>query len=105
MVFTMSSGRAGSVSDEKVALLLQRTLKNKPPVGSHWSVRQAAEGNGLSKSTVHRVFRAFAVQPHRSKCFKLCSDPFFVERCAMWWALSEPAGSCIVLSVNEKSQI
>ena len=59
-----------SVSDEKVALLLRRTLKNKPPSGSHWSVRQAANSNGLSKSTVHRVFQAFSVQPHRTKNFK-----------------------------------
>ena len=71
-------GRPRSVSDEKVALLLRRTLKNKPPSGSHWSVRQAADSNGLSKSTVHRVFQAFAVQPHRTKNFKLSSDPFFV---------------------------
>ena len=73
-------GRPRSVSDEKVALLLRRTLKNKPPAGSHWSVRQAADSNGLSKSTVHRVFRAFAVQPHRTKNFKLSSDPFFIEK-------------------------
>jgi len=78
-------GPPRSVSDEKVALLLRRTLKNKPPAGSHWSVRQAAGSNGLSKSTVHRVFRAFAVQPHRSKSFKLSSDPFSLKRCAMWW--------------------
>ncbi len=31
-------GRTRSVSDEKVALLLRRTLKSKPPAGSHWSV-------------------------------------------------------------------
>jgi putative transposase len=29
---------------------------------------------------VHRVFRAFAVQPHRTKNFKLSSDPFFIEK-------------------------
>lgn len=73
-------GRPRSVPDEKVALLLRRTLQNKPPAASHWSIRQAADSNGLSKSTVHRVFRAFAVQPHRSKSFKLSSDPFFVEK-------------------------
>ena len=37
-------GRPRSVSDEKVALLLRRTLKNKPPAGSHWSVRLSEPG-------------------------------------------------------------
>jgi hypothetical protein len=29
---------------------------------------------------VHRVFQAFSVQPHRTKTFKLSTDPFFVEK-------------------------
>jgi len=99
-------GRPRSVSDEKVAFLLRRTLKNKPPAGSHWSVRQAAESHGLSKSTVHRVFRAFAVQPHRSKSFKLSTDPFFVEKVRDVVGLYlNPPDHAIVLSVDEKSQI
>jgi putative transposase len=99
-------GRPRSVSDEKVALLLRRTLKNKPPAGSHWSVRQAADSNGLSKSTVHRVFQAFAVQPHRTKNFKLSSDPFFVEKVRDVVGLYlNPPDHAIVLSVDEKSQI
>ncbi len=101
-------GRPRSISDEKVALLLRRTLKNKPPAGSHWSVRQAADSNGLSKSTVHRVFRAFAVQPHRTRNFKLSSDPFFVEkgkRCS--GSLPEPLSIMVpsYFPVDEKSQI
>lgn len=99
-------GRPRSVSDEKVALLLRRTLKNKPPAGSHWSIRQAADSNGLSKSTVHRVFRAFAVQPHRTRNFKLSSDPFFVEKVRDVVGLYlNPPDHAIVLSVDEKSQI
>lgn len=99
-------GRPRSVSDEEVARLLRRTLKHKPPAGSHWSVRQAADSNGLSKSTVHRVFQAFAVQPHRSKSFKLSSDPFFVEKVRDVVGLYlNPPDHAIVLSVDEKSQI
>lgn len=73
-------GRPRTISDDKVASLLRRTLRTAPPAGTHWSVRQAAEANRLSKSTVHRVFRTFALQPHRSKTFKLSNDPFFVEK-------------------------
>ena len=57
-------GRPRSVSDEKVALLLRRTLKNKPPAGSHWSVRQAADSNGLSNQ-VERWFGLITQQAIR----------------------------------------
>ncbi len=43
-------------------------------------MRQAAQASGISKSTVHRLFQAFALQPHRSRYFKLCTDPFFIEK-------------------------
>jgi putative transposase len=99
-------GRPRSLSDEKVASLLRRTLKTKPPAGTHWSVRQAAEANRISKSTVHRVFQTFAVQPHRSKTFKLSTDPFFVEKVRDIVGLYlNPPDHAIVLAVDEKSQI
>ncbi len=99
-------GRPRSISDETVATLLRRTLKTKPPAGTHWSVRQAAEVNRLSKSTVHRVFQAFALQPHRSKAFKLSTDPFFVEKVRDIVGLYlNPPDHAIVLAVDEKSQI
>ena len=99
-------GRPRSISEEKVATLLRRTLKTRPPAGTHWSVRQAAEVNGLSKSTVHRVFQSFALQPHRSKTFKLSTDPFFVEKVRDIVGLYlNPPDHAMVLAVDEKSQI
>lgn len=99
-------GRPRSISDEKVASLLRRTLKTKPPGGTHWSVRQAAEANRLSKSTVHRVFQTFALQPHRTKNFKLSNDPFFVEKVRDIVGLYlNPPDHAMVLAVDEKSQI
>jgi putative transposase len=99
-------GRPRTISDEKVASLLRRTLKSAPPAGTHWSVRQAAETNRLSKSTVHRVFQTFALQPHRTKTFKLSNDPFFVEKERDIVGLYlNPPDHAIVLAVDEKSQI
>src|ERR1700683_5217102 len=99
-------GRPRTVSDEQVAVLLRRTLKSQPPAGTHWSVRRAADANQLSKSTVHRVFRTFAVQPHRSKSFKLSTDPFFIEKVRDIVGLyMNPPDHAIVLAVDEKSQI
>jgi hypothetical protein len=99
-------GRPHTVSDEHVAVLLRRTLKSQPPAGTHWSVRQAAEASHLSKSTVHRVFRTFAVQPHRSRSFKLSTDPFFIEKVRDIVGLYlNPPDHAMVLAVDEKSQI
>jgi transposase len=102
----LRAGRPRSISDEQVAVLLRRTLKQKPAGATHWSVRLAAEANGLSKSTVHRVFQLFALQPHRSKSFKLSTDPFFVEKVRDVVGLYlNPPDHAVVLSVDEKSQI
>lgn len=98
--------RLVGIYDEQIAVLLRRTLKQKPPTGTHWTVRLAAEANSLSKSSVHRVFQLFAVQPHRSKSFKLSNDPFFIEKVRDVVGLYlNPPDHAIVLSVDEKSQI
>jgi putative transposase len=63
-----------------VAQIVRKTLKTKPQNGTHWSIPQIAAETGVSKSTVHRIWQAFGLQPHRQKQFKLSSDPFFVEK-------------------------
>ena len=99
-------GRPRTISDERVAVLLRRTLKSRSRAGTHWSVRQAAEASRLSKSTVRRVFRTFAVQPHRSKSFKLSTDPFFVEKVRDIVGLYlNPPDHAFVVAVDEKSRI
>src|SRR5260221_14295537 len=47
---------------------------------------------GLSKSTVHRLFQLFGLQPHRTRSFKLSADPFFVEE------LRDVVGFCVQAS-------
>jgi putative transposase len=99
-------GRPRSIDDEQIAGLLKRTLSRKPAGGTHWSVRQAAQDSGISKSTVHRVFQTFAVQPHRSRSFKLSTDPFFIEKVRDIVGLYlNPPDHALVLCVDEKSQI
>jgi putative transposase len=73
-------GRPRTIEDEQVAALLRRTLSRKPKGGTHWTVREAARESGISKSTVHRLFQVFALQPHRTRTFKLSTDPFFIEK-------------------------
>jgi len=99
-------GRPRSIADEQIAVLLKRTLSRKPAGATHWTVRQAAHDSGISKSTVHRVFQAFAVQPHRSRSFKLSTDPFFIEKTRDIVGLYlNPPDHALVLCVDEKSQI
>jgi putative transposase len=99
-------GRPRNIEDEKIAALLNRTLSGKPKAGTHWTVRDAAQASGISKSTVHRLFQAFAVQPHRTRTFKLSNDPFFIEKVRNIAGLYlNPPDHALVLCVDEKSQI
>jgi putative transposase len=69
-------------------------------------VRLVAEETGISKSTVGRYFKLFGLQPHRSKSFKLSTDPFFVEKVRDIVGLYlNPPDHALVLCVDEKSQI
>lgn len=99
-------GRPRTIEDEKIAALLNRTLSRKPVGSTHWSIRQAAHASGISKSTVQRLFHAFALQPHRSRGFKLLTDPFFVDKVRDVVGLYlNPPDKALVLCVDEKSQI
>ncbi len=72
-------GAPRSIGDEKIASLIHKTLKKKPKGATHWTCRSIASEANLSKSTVQRVWKAFGLQPHRQKHFKLSNDPFFVD--------------------------
>jgi putative transposase len=99
-------GRPRPISDERVAQLVRKTLETKPKEGTHWSIRQIARQTRLSKSTVHRVWQAFGLQPHRQRHFKLSNDPFFVEKVRDIVGLYlDPPENAVVLCVDEKSQI
>src|SRR5712692_2072688 len=60
-------GRPRPISDERVAQLVRKTLETKPKDGTHWSVRQMAKQTRLSKSTVHRIWHGFGLEPHRQR--------------------------------------
>lgn len=99
-------GRPRTISEERVARLIRRTLKNKPRDGStHWSVREAARESGISKSSVQRYFELFGLKPHRTESFKLSTDAFFIEKLRDVAGLYlNPPQNALVLSVDEKSQ-
>jgi transposase len=89
-----------------VAELISLVLQHKPAHATQWSVRSAAQVSGISKSTVGRYFALFGLQPHRSKSFKLSTDPFFVEKVRDIVGLYlDPPDNALVLCVDEKSQV
>ena len=99
-------GRPRSVSDEKVAALIRKTLNTKPKDGTHWTIRSIAKETRISRPTMHRIWSAFGLQPHRQRHFKLSTDPFFVEKVRDIVGLYlNPPDKAMVLCVDEKSQI
>jgi len=99
-------GRPRTISDEKIAAMIRKTLHAKPPNATHWTVRLMAAQTRLSKSTVQRIWQAFGLQPHRRRYFKLSTDPFFVEKVRDIVGLYlHPPDQALVLCVDEKSQI
>lgn len=99
-------GAPRTITDAAVEAVLTRTLETKPADATHWSTRSMARACGLSRNTVHRIWRAFALQPHRVETFKLSKDPLFIEKVRDIVGLYlNPPDRALVLCVDEKSQI
>ena len=64
------SGRPRRVTEAKSARIVALTLKSPPPGLTHWSTRELAQRTGVSHMTVHRIWQALALQPHRVETFK-----------------------------------
>jgi len=99
-------GTPRRMSDAEVERVLTMTLESTPKNATHWSTRSLAAACGLSRSSVHRVWRAFALAPHRSESFKLSKDPLFIDKVRDIVGLyMAPPDKALVLCVDEKSQI
>jgi transposase len=99
-------GTPRRLSDAEVERVLTMTLESTPKNATHWSTRSLAAACGLSRSSVHRVWQAFALAPHRSESFKLSTDPLFIDKVRDIVGLYlNPPDKALVLCVDEKSQI
>jgi transposase len=100
------SGAPRTVTDERVAELLVRTLETMPEDATHWSTRSMAAACGLSPATVQRVWHAFGLKPHRVESFRFSADPAFVEKVRDIVGLYlAPPDRALVLCVDEKTEI
>jgi transposase len=99
-------GAPRQIGDDEIATTIQKTLETRPKGATHWSLRTMAKEIGHAPSTVHRIWRAFGLQPHRAETFKLSSDPLFVEKVRDIVGLYlSPPERALVLCVDEKSQV
>jgi DNA-binding MurR/RpiR family transcriptional regulator len=57
-----------------------KTLEELPNDATHWSTRSMAKATGMSQSAISRIWRAFGLQPWRTKTWKLSSAPQFIEK-------------------------
>lgn len=99
-------GAPRKIGDDRIEAIITKTLEEKPANSTHWSTRDMARAAGISASSVHRVWRAFSLQPHRVDTFKLSADPQFIEKVRDIVGLYlDPPDKALVICVDEKSQI
>lgn len=91
---------------DRIKAIVEATLHTTPPAATHWSVRTMAKAQGVSKSTVQRIWEAHGLQPHRVETFKLSRDKRFVEKLTdVVGVYLNPPDKAVVLCVDEKSQV
>src|SRR6266566_4961698 len=73
-------GRKPKYDQEKRDALIAATLETKPKGMTHWSCRTLAKAQGVSHSTVNRLWQLHNLKPHLSRTFKLSRDSKFIEK-------------------------
>ncbi len=99
-------GRKPTYSANKIKSIIRATLSSKPRGMTHWSCREMAQAQGVSKSTVSTIWRSHNLKPHRTRSFKLSRDARFLEKLTDVVGLYlNPPDQALVLCVDEKTQI
>ena len=89
------------------ARVAQATLRDHAPgETTHWTAAAMARVQGISVSSVQRIWRRHGLQRHRTRHFKLSNDPQLAARLRDIVGLYvSPPAHAVVLSIDEKSQI
>ena len=98
------SGAPRKISDAQIERVITMTLESVPRDATQWSTRSMASASGLTQTAVSRIWRAFALQPHRVETFKLSPDPQFIDKVRDIVGLYlNPPEAAVVICVDEKS--
>jgi transposase/DNA-binding XRE family transcriptional regulator len=91
---------------DQVEDVIVATLESTPPNATHWTRAKMAQRTGLSKSTIGKIWKDFAIKPHLVDHFKLSTDPLFIDKLYDVVGLYlNPPEAAVVLCVDEKSQV
>ena len=72
--------RIAPLPPEVAERVVELTFTEPPGEATHWTGAMMAEAVGISVSSVHRIWRAHGLRPHRVRQFKLSNDPEFVTK-------------------------
>ena len=99
-------GRIPGISESKIRSIIETTLHTKPVNATHWSTRLMAKAQGVSQSTIRRIWKQHGLKPHLIRTFKVSRDKQFIEKLYDVVGLYlNPPDRSLVLSVDEKSQV
>ncbi len=100
------SGRPPTITARRKARVVAMTLQIPPGGMTHWSSRELAAKIGLSHTTVHRIWKAHDLKPHRLETFKFSKDPELEQKITDVVGLYlNPPENAVVISLDEKTQI
>lgn len=97
-------GRKPSLPPEKIDQVITRVTQ-PPPGQTRWSVRTMAKEVGISRHSVHQIWKKNDLKPHLVKTFKISKDPAFEKK--FWDVIGlylNPPDKALVLCCDEKSQ-
>jgi len=99
-------GRKPRIPQNLIDEVIDRTLHTKPHGATHWSTRTLAKEMGVSNFTIHRIWKAHRIQPHRERKIKLSKDPEFNEKVRDIVGLYvNPPDKAVVICMDEKNGI
>lgn len=99
-------GRIPRISAQKIRAVVEATLQTTPKAATHWSTRTMADAQGISQTTIRRIWKQHNLKPHLVETFKLSRDKRFIEKLHDVVGLyMNPPDKALVLCVDEKSQI
>ncbi|WTD19006.1 helix-turn-helix domain-containing protein [Streptomyces hirsutus] len=102
-------GAPRKITDADVERVIVKTPEEKPKNATPWSTRSTAAATGMSQSAISRIWRiwrAFALAPHRSQTSLLSTDPLLIDKVRdVVGPCLDPPEKALVPCVDEKSRI
>ncbi len=99
-------GAPRQIGDDRIAETIRMALEATPSDATHSSLRSMGKPVGHALPTIHRILKAFGLEPHRPETFKRRPIPCSLKRFGTWSATipARLAGRWFFASMR-KSQI